>query len=295
MVIKTDGFTRQPPKVKSRWLDSLSDFLELSPEGTVEDYLRWCRDTFTLSEYRTHLAERVVASVDFKRMLMVYRCGLGVKPEVIRSMSAKQFCESDMFQLREQPWYSQLILDACNRFSLSPTWQDFVQSHLLFNEGSAGHALLKTPVVDYGISRSTGLVMIAFAPDVCVDMNEIKRATAWVVSEGQRCLYGVAGAKLRPLEFYPLDERYLFYILADMYMKSYNEIISMVKRSQKTGTIDPTIRHVYPDKSEEEIAEFLRRLSPFYLTYEGVHSAVRHTRASLALHVRQLGAMAGEF
>lgn len=295
MVIKRDGFRNQPPEVKSKWADWLSCFLESSPEATVEEYLRWCRETFPLSEYRTRLAKRVEKNPRFKWIISVHRSCLGVHSKALRSMSAKQLRKSDIFQLREEPWYPQLVLDDCKRFFLSPAWRDFVESHVLFEEGSAGHALLQTALVDYGISGDTGLVTIAFAIDLYVDMDEIKRAASWAVAEGQRYLHGVAGSKLRSLEFYELDLRYLFFELADRYKKGYNEIIAMVKRCQRTGIIDPTIRRVYPHKTEEEIAKFLRGLTSYDLSYEGVHSAVRHTRDSFAKQVRELRVLAGEF
>lgn len=296
MVIKRDGFGTQSPRVKSRWRDLFRCYMQLSPEASVEDYLRSCRDDFSPSKYyRSRLAKRVEASPYFKRMVIVHRCALKVKPDVIRSMSAKRFRESEMFELGEAPWYREVLLDACKRFSLSPAWQDFVESHVLFQEGSAGYALLRSPVVDYRTSRETGLVMIALAIDVYVDMSEVRGPISPIVAEAQKALYGVAGSKLRSLGFYELDVRPLYYELAVTYGKSYREIIAMVKRCRRMGMIDPTIRQVYPDKSEEEIAEFLRKLSDFYLTYEGVHSAVRHTRDGFERHYRAPDILAGEF
>jgi len=295
MVIKRDGLGTQPPRVKSRWRDLFRCYMELSPEGTVEDWLQWFRDNLSPSEHRTLLAKRVEASPYFKRMVILHRCALKVKPDVIRSMSAKEFAESEMFELGEAPWYREVLLDACKRFSLSSAWQDFVESHVLFEEGSAGYALLKSPVVDYGTSRETGLVTIAFAIDVYVDMSEVRGLISPIVAEAQKYLHGVAGSKLRSLEFYELDERLLYHELALTYGKSYREIIAMVRRYRRTGMIDPTIRQVYPHKSEEEIAEFLRKLSDVYLTYEGVHSAVRHTEDRFKRHYRAPNILAGEF
>jgi len=69
MVTKRDGFGTQPPRVKSRWRDRSRCYMLLSPEGSVEDYLRWCRDNFSPSKYRTHLAKTVEASAIFNEML----------------------------------------------------------------------------------------------------------------------------------------------------------------------------------------------------------------------------------
>lgn len=294
MVKKVDGPVG-PPKVRSQWVDWLLHFMDESPGGGVEDYLRWCRGRFRRSGYRMRLAKRVEANPHFKRMIAVHRSCLGVDSEVVRSMSGKQLLESDIFQLREEPWYPQVLLDDCKRFSLSAAWRDFVESHVLFNEGSAGLALLQTPLVDYTTSRGTGLVIIAFAIDVCTDVKEILQATSWVVSEGQRYLYGAAGSKLRPLDFCEFDARHLFHELVESHGKTYNEIIEMTKRSRRTGRIHPAIREVYPDKTDEEIAKFLRGLTSYDLSYEGVHSAVRHTRDRFKRHYRAPNILAGEF
>lgn len=295
MVIKTDGFRTNPPKVRSQWVDLLSCFLDESPEGSVEDYLSWCRDTARLSAYRSRLVKRVEANPYFKQTVAAYRCFVGVEPEAMRSMSARWLQESDILDRRGELWYREMLLGGCKRFSLSAAWQDFLESHILFNDGSAGYALLRSPVVDYGTSRETGLLIIAYAIDVYVDMSEVREPISPIVTEAQKALYGVAGSKLRSLDFYELDVRYLFYELVETYGKSYNDIIAIVKRYRRTGMIDPAIRQVYPHKSEEKIAEFLRKLSDFYLTYEGVHSAVRHTRDRLKLHYRAPTILAGEF
>jgi len=292
MVIKRDRSVHEPRKVKQRWEDWFIEFLGANPEASVADYLQWCRDEFPLSEHRARMAKRVEGNPHFKRMVAKHRQHqqfLKAEPEVVRRMSGKQLYESYVIRPRgegallgERGYYATLMYQ-CERLSLSPLWQDFIQSHALFDEGSAGHHLLQNPIVNYWVDYSTRLFTIRVAIDLFFDMDEFKEAIPAVVARGQERLYGVKGSKLRPLGFNEFDERYLFYELADTYNKTYNEIIAMVKRCQRTGTIDPTIKQVYPDNTEEEIAKFLRGLSSYNLSYEAVHSAVRHTKDRLAL------------
>jgi len=283
MVIKRDVPLPEPPKLKHRWVDWFTDYLRGSPEASVQDYLAWSRGEFPLSDHRKRLAKRVEGNPHFKRMVANHRQFLGAEPDVIRAMSGSQLYENPILWLRGEPGYREALLWQCELLSLSPAWQDFIESHVLFAEGSAGHHLLQGPIVRYWTDHSTRLLTITLAIDRWVDMDEIKSAISLVIDEAQEELYGVKDSKLRPLDFYEPDDRYLFYELADEYGKSRTEIIAIVRDSRRTGKIDPTIREVYPDKSDEELAKFLRGLSWVSLTYDGVHSAVRHTRDRLAL------------
>jgi hypothetical protein len=255
--------------------------LELSPEGTVEDYLRWCREQFEITEQYKRMAKRLMENPYFQAWLDDHRHELDVDPQVVRQMSAEDLVRLDRLIWRTAPDFKQHLLLQCKQLSVSPAWRDFIESMVLFNEGSAGYHDL-VDIVNCWLDPESHMLTIKVRVE-----RFLKKETGprlWSkVKWAKRELFGRKDFRLHDMDFEELDQRRLFLVLVAFEGYTETEVSDMLDRYDNTGMIHESIRRVYPDKAEEKLREFLDGLVKEGVEYDDIHTVVKNNVARLEL------------
>lgn len=282
MVRKIDGPGPRPPKAKLSWTAWLMKYLEDEPDASVEDYLAWCRKTFDLKEQYRRMVNNLVANPYFQAWLRDHRQRLDVDPELIKGMSAEELARWDRLVYLTTPELWQHLLLQCQQLSLSPAWIEFIQCMVLFGDGSpAYHGLLD--IVNCWLDPDSHMLTIKVRVEHLLKKEETG-ARLWAkVRWAKRQLFGRDEFRLHEVDFGELDKRHLFLVLVEFEGYTETEVFHMLDRYEETGTIDESIRRVYPAVSEEKLRRFLDDLVRLGFGYDDIHTTVKNNAARLGL------------
>ena len=281
MVKKVQGRGPGPLERKFRWTDWLLVFLADEPEATVEEYLASCRKDFTITKQHERMAKRLTENPYFQAWLDDHRRELGVDPEEVKQMSAEDLVRLDRLIWRTAPEFKQHLLLQCKHLSLSPAWRDFIESMVLFNEGSAGYHDL-VDIVGCWLDPESHMLTIKVRVEGFLKKEIADRLWSnvkWAKGE----LFGRTDFRLHDVAFEELDKRCLFLILVKFEGYTETEGSDMLDRYNETGIIDDSIRRVYPDVAEEKLREFLDGLVKEGMEYDDIHTIVKNNVARLEL------------
>jgi len=265
---------RKLPNPYWRWH---GEFLQTHDTWIIEEYLKWCKKKYRLAEMHAIEVEHLSKSIEFQEWIKGNRTKLRITPRVMRGMSPREFqvwchcfCPADSRLVED-------VLTACRNHYLTPGWQDFLISWILFEDGAAGLRRLVNIVDGYYIDSRVRRLRLELFVDRYLSKDELWKGVEPVIEMCKIHLHGQPKFRKRVPDKHERD--YLFYVLRNRQRLSIGEILDLLDRYRDEGEIDQAIREVYPDKSDADLRALLDKITrkgPFEDTiWTGVHRMVR--------------------
>jgi len=253
------------------------EFLENHETWVIEDYLKWCNKKYSLGDMHSIETDRLSNSLEFQEWIEGNRTKLQINPGVMRVMSRREFqvwchcfCPADSGLVED-------VLTVCRNYYLTPGWQNFLISWILFDDGGAGLQRLVNIVDGYYIDSRVRRLRLELFVDRYLSKDELWEGVEPVIEMCRIHLYGQPKFRKRVPKEHERD--YMFYILRKRQGCPIAEILDALDRYRDLGEIDQCIREVYPDKSDAELCALLDRImyqEPFEgMIWTGAHRMVR--------------------
>jgi len=284
VIRKVDSRGAGPPERKLRWWGWLLEFLQDHPDATVEDYLEWCRSRFSriIIGQCKRKEKWLVGNRYFQAWIDDHRRRLDVDPEVVKRMSGQELAQWDgAIEFTAPDFRQQLVLE-CMQLSLSPAWMGFIESMILFDEGSAGYPFL-SDILGWSLNTDLHVLTIKVRVESYLTSKETGRRMWGKVKLAKSILFGREVPRLHDLDFEELDRRDLFLVLVEFDGYTGTQVAQMLANYRESDIIHESIRQVYPDVPEEKLTEFLEELVAEALTYDDIHTIAKNYAARLGL------------